>query len=282
MDNNIKKDDKVKRPYEKILNKKVEEGLAELCRPAKGLFFSGLSAGLDIGFSLLLMGVVVSLTQGLFPDSIVKLLYSLAYPVGFIFVILGRSELFTEHTTLAVVPVLRGKASFTLLARLWGLVFAANIVGAGLFALLLSIIGPKMGIISPEILVHFAEEMINHSWSTILISAIMAGWMMGLLAWLATGADDTLSKIFIVALITFGIGIAGFHHSIVGTVEVLAGVFSSSEIVFSDYLRFILWSTLGNAIGGVFFVAILKYSHAIRPGKLPKGVSIKFDEEDNQ
>lgn len=281
MNEKNQKKNKVKRPYEKILNKKVEEGLAELCRPAKGLFFSALSAGLDIGFSLLLMGIVVTLTQGIFPNNIVKLLYSLAYPVGFIFVILGRSELFTEHTTLAVVPVLRGKADFTLLARLWGLVFVANIVGAGLFALLLSVVGPKMGIISPDILVHFAKEMIKYSWSTIVISAIMAGWMMGLLAWLVVGADDTISKIFIVALITFGIGIAGFHHSIVGTVEVLAGVFSSSEITLFDYLRFILWSTLGNALGGVFFVAILKYSHAIRPGKLPEGVSIKFDEEDN-
>jgi formate/nitrite transporter FocA (FNT family) len=276
-----KEKNKVKRPYEKILNKKIEEGLAELCRPAKGLFFSALSAGLDVGFSLLIMGVVVSLTQGIFPENIVKLLYSLAYPVGFIFVILGRSELFTEHTTLAVVPVLKGKASFKLLARLWGIIFSANIIGAGIFALILSVIGPQMDIISADILVHFAEEMTADNWWTILASATMAGWMMGLLAWLVTGADDTLSKIVIVALITFGIGIAGFHHSIVGSVEVLSGLFVSPEITIFDYLKFIIWSTLGNAIGGTFFVAILKYSHAIRPGMLPERVNLEFDEEDN-
>jgi formate/nitrite transporter FocA (FNT family) len=41
---------------------------------------------------------------------------------GFLFVILGRSELFTEHTTLAVLPVLDGRASLRQLGRLWGLI----------------------------------------------------------------------------------------------------------------------------------------------------------------
>lgn len=277
---NQEKKKEIKRPYEKILNKKVEEGLAELCRPAKGLFFSGLSAGLDIGFSLLLMGVVISLTQPFFPENIVKLLYSLAYPVGFIFVILGRSELFTEHTTLAVTPVLKGEASFKLLARLWGIVFISNIIGAGIFALILSKIGPEMGIVSADILTHLAEGMIDDSWIVLLSSAILAGWMMGLLAWLVSGTKDTLSTIVIVGLVTFGIGIAGLHHSIVGTAEVLAGVFSSTSITLIDYLYFITWATIGNAIGGTFFVAIIKYSHAIRPGGIPKGISLNIDEEE--
>ena len=267
----------IKRPYEKILNKKIEEGLAELCRPTKGLFFSGFSAGLDVGFSILLMGVIIVLTQNVFPESIVKILYSLVYPIGYIFVILGRSELFTEHTTLAVTPVLKGKASIKLLARLWSIVFIANIIGASIFAFILAKIGPEMGIITNEIMYKLAMETVGDSWSIILSSAILTGWLMGLLAWLVTGTDDTFSKIVIIGLITFGIGIAGLHHSILGTIEAVAGMLTSTSITIGDYLHFLFWATLGNAIGGTFFVAIIKYSHAIRPGGIPKGINLDAD-----
>ena len=85
--------------YREILQVEIEEGLTQLNRPSSGLFLSGLSAGLDIGFGPFLMAVIMSLPRGSFPDFLVDILIANAYAVGFIIVVLGRSELFTEHTT---------------------------------------------------------------------------------------------------------------------------------------------------------------------------------------
>ncbi len=95
-------------------------------------------------------------------------------------------------------------------------------------------------------------------------SAVLAGWLMGLLSWLVTSATETTSRILIVALITSLIGLGGLHHSIVGSIEVFVGFLTSDTIGFTDYLYFQSLTTIGNAIGGVFFVAIIKYSHTVR------------------
>jgi formate/nitrite transporter FocA (FNT family) len=86
-----------------------------------------LSAGLDIGFSLFLMAVMATLIAGTLPRPVTELLVANLDAVGFLFVVLGRSELFTEQTTL---PVLDGKASVGALARTWGVVYAGNLLGA--------------------------------------------------------------------------------------------------------------------------------------------------------
>ncbi len=101
-----------------ILEEMIEKGRHEINRDADGLFLSSLSAGLDIGFGPLLMGVILTLATTGYGNLGTELLLASAYSVGFIFVILGRSELFTEHTTLAVMPVIDGKSSLKQLGRL--------------------------------------------------------------------------------------------------------------------------------------------------------------------
>ncbi len=95
----------------RFLQHEIDEGLDALERPLIGLFVSGLSAGLDLGFSLFLMAVMVTQGQGVLAAPVERLLVANMYSIGFVFVVLGRSELFTEQTTLAVLPVLRGRSS---------------------------------------------------------------------------------------------------------------------------------------------------------------------------
>lgn len=83
--------------YRTILYQEIIAGLAELKRPTGGLLLSSLSAGLDIGFSLLLMAVMLSAVAGRLSDPVTDILVANMYSVGFILVILGRSELFTEQ-----------------------------------------------------------------------------------------------------------------------------------------------------------------------------------------
>lgn len=247
-----------------ILEGQLQHGLKELRRPASGLIVSGFSAGLDLGFSLLVMAVMATLTHDVFPRPVVEILLANLYSLGFIFVVLGRSELFTEHTTLAVLPVFHGEAGLKALARLWVLIYFSNLTGATLFALLTSWIGPALGVIDPSVFGEIGRRMVHDSAPVILVSGILAGWLMGILSWLVSASRDTISQVVVVWLITFAIGISGLHHSILGTVEVLAAVFSSQGVSMGDYFHFIVWATLGNAIGGAVFVGAVKYTHATR------------------
>ena len=248
--------------YETILEQEILAGVAELERPSSGLFLSALSAGLDVSFSLLLMAVMRSLVEGRLAEPVAKILVANMYAVGFLFVVLGRSELFTEHTTLAVLPVLDRRASLAQLGRLWGIVYGANLLGAAGFAAFAAFIAPPLGIAGPRTFGDIARELVSHPGWVILLSGMLAGWLMGLLSWLVAASRDTISQIFVVWLVTTAIGFAHLHHCVVGTAEVLAGVFSGQGATLGDFLHFLAFATLGNALGGIVFVALIKYGHA--------------------
>jgi formate/nitrite transporter FocA (FNT family) len=251
-----------KKASRQILRHEIEEGLDALERPAAGLFVSGLSAGLDIGFSLFLMAVTLSHSEGALPRPLERLLVASMYSVGFIFVILGRSELFTEQTTLAVLPTLGGRSSVVALLRLWGVVWVANMIGASAFAALATRIGPELGVVEPRAFGVIAHRLTDHPSRAIFLSGLLAGWLMGLLSWLVAAGRDTISQVVLVWLVTSSIGFAGLHHVVLGAVEVFAGAFAGQGVGPADVGRFLLWATLGNTLGGVVFVAILKYGLA--------------------
>lgn len=247
-----------------ILARQIRSGLNELQRPADGLLLSALSAGLDIGFGPLFMGIVLTFTAGVYDPATQRLLVANAYAIGFVFVVLGRSELFTEHTTLAVLPVLDGRSTFASLARLWGLVYVGNVVGASIFAAAMVWLAPAYGIINYGVFAELAAPLLHHSAPVVFAGAVLAGWLMGLLSWLVAGADGTIARFAVVWLVTAAIGLAHLPHSIAGTVEVLAGVLTSDAYPLVAYLRFLVVATAGNIVGGVVFVALLKYGHVVR------------------
>ena len=257
---------KPQKSQQQILKHTEEAALTQLNRSPVGLMLSAFSAGLDIGFSVLLMAIVLTLFNGVFPDPVVEFLVANMYPIGFIFVVLGRSELFTEHTTLAVLPVLQGLASLKKLLRLWVIVYFSNIAGGLIFALILSYLANSIHFLQGWSLDEISSSLMTHSWLTKMLTAALAGWLMGLLAWLVAAARETVSQIVIIWIITTCIGVAHLSHCIVGNIEVSAGLFNGS-ISFSQYVNFLLPVTLGNIMGGVFFVGILKYSHTALSGK---------------
>jgi len=256
--------DSITRPksLERIVKEQIEESVEEYRRSNKALFLSALTAGLDLGFSLLVIGVLYTMFREKLSVEAMQVVLAMAYPIGFIFVILGRSALFTEHTTLAVLPVLNGRESFGSLARLWGIIYFGNILGGYIIGAAIAFIGPRLGLVSYDALGDIAKHLTDYSAPLILVSAILAGWLMGLVSWLATSSKETIARIFIVIIVTGVIGLGGLHHSIVGSTEMFAGLLASDTIGFKDYLVTQLWATVGNIIGGVFFVSILKYQVA--------------------
>ncbi len=253
--------------YREILSVEIEEGLNELNRPFIGLFLSGLSAGLDIGFGPFLMAVMITVSGGAFSDPVTHILVANAYTVGFVIVVLGRSELFTEHTTLAVVPVLHREASVAELGRLWGTVWVSNLVGGAVFAALAVYVGPELGTIDADAFGVIAHDLVKYSPSVTVLAGVLAGWLMGLMTWLVAAGRNTISQAVFVWLIALVIGLAHLPHSIAGSVEVLLGVFAGQGVSLPQFGSFLVWSTVGNVVGGTVFVALLKYGHGIRGGR---------------
>jgi formate/nitrite transporter FocA (FNT family) len=260
----INSEEKPKEAFE-IMSEQIEAGLKEHKRSDLGLFLSSLSAGLEVGFSILIIGIIYTLFKDESSFGQLTLMMALFYPIGYIFVIIGRSELFTEHTTLATLPVLNGETTLRSLAKLWIIIYVGNLIGGYIFGSISLFFNSEMHLIGKDFFYFVSEKMLKYSVSATLISAIMAGWLMGMLSWLLSAAQDTFSRIVMIFLVTFIISIAGLHHCIVGSIEVFMAFFAeANHISWQQFFKFQVLATLGNIIGGVFLVAVIKFAHSKR------------------
>ena len=234
------------------------EGEHELERSSDALFWSGLAAGLSMGFSFL----VDALLRTYLPDATWRpLVAKLGYTVGFLIVILGSQQLFTENTLTPIVPLLSKKSSTSArnVGRLWSVVLVANMIGVLLFALVLG----RLAVVEPDVqraLSDIAAEAMRPDVWTTLLRAVYAGWLIALMVWMLPGAET--SKIAVIVIMTWIIGVAGFAHVIAGGTEVfyaaIRGEASWTEAVFG----FLLPTLIGNIFGGVTLVAALNHAQA--------------------
>ncbi len=259
--------EEAQKSYRTVLEQQIVEAGEELERPAPGLLLSSLSAGLDLGFGPFLMAVALTLVSGAWSHQATEILLANAYAAGFVFVVIGRSTLFTERTTSAVLPVLAGEARLSQVFRLWGLALFGNLVGATLIAALIAFLGQALEVVHRPALAQIAQGLIHQPWWVMLLSAVLAGWLMGLMSWLVTAARDTTGQILAVWMTAFVLGLIGLHHSVAGSIEVLMAIFAGAGPSLADYGNFLLWAVIGNVIGGSCFVGLLKFGHA-RAGNL--------------
>jgi formate/nitrite transporter FocA (FNT family) len=232
------------------------DGEEELARPSSSLAWSGLAAGLAIGFSVVAEATLhYRLPAG---GGWVPVVADAGYAVGFILVILGKLQLFTENTITPVLPICYAptKKNFRSLARLWGIVFLANMVGAALFGTFIVYSGAfSPGMISEVVAIslHAADG----SFMDISVKGIGAGFLIAALVWILANVKG--GELFLVFVVTYVIALAEFSHVIAGAVEmavlVLTGEMSFSGVVFG----FIVPAFLGNVVGGTVLFALIAY-----------------------
>jgi formate/nitrite transporter FocA (FNT family) len=233
-----------------------QEGHEELARATSALIWSGIAAGLSMGFSFLTEALLNHHLPALPGQPLVT---KLGYCVGFLIIVLGRQQLFTENTLTAVLPLLIDKSLSRLLqvARLWITVLGANLMGALVFALLLQImvaLGAEWGGELREI----GAKGYAHGFGWMLLSGIFAGWLIALMVWLLPGAET--ARVTIIIIITYVIGLGGFAHIIAGSIAAIYMVMSGDATVADFLTRFFIPALLGNIIGGVTFVAIINHA----------------------
>lgn len=233
-----------------------EEGEEELKRPAAALAWSGLAAGMSMGFSFL----GLALMRSALPEQPwTRLVDSLGYTIGFLVVILGRQALFTESTLTAVLPVLVRRNRKTVLAALkfWAVVLSCNLAGTVIFAGLISIPGTFPAEVHSSLLAIATDAVSGEFWPT-LIKAILAGWMIALMVWLLPSA--LTAKMFVVMLLTYIVGIGRFSHIIAGSVDSVFAVIAGQAPISAYFVKFLFPTLLGNTIGGVAMVALLNHA----------------------
>lgn len=256
----VKRTDETRRHPDDVLVVTIEEGLEQLARPTLSLGLSAVAAGLILGFTAMAVAVVSVAVQPLAEwPMLQRLALALVYPLGFVLCLMSGAELYTEHTATAVYPVLDRQARFGSLLRLWVTIVAGNLVGAFVSASLMigadSVIGARQGYIE------IGRHLVAFPSMALLLSAVLAGWLMALGAWLIMATPPTVSQIVSIYIVTFLIGLGGLHHSIAGAVEIFAAVFASNEFGWAEVLRFLSLALVGNLIGGSLFVAALNYAH---------------------
>ncbi len=178
------------------------------------------------------------------------------YAFGFLIVILGRQQLYTENTLTVILPFLLRKRMSVLanIIRLWTAVLLANLAGALLFALVMA----HTTAVSPgvrEAMHHLGEEAMKHDVATTLLRAIFAGWLIALMVWLLPFAQQF--RVVVIILIAYLVGVSEFPHVVAGAVDVFYLAAEGSKSWGSVLAGFILPVLIGNTIGGVGLVALL-------------------------
>jgi formate/nitrite transporter FocA (FNT family) len=226
----------------------------ELDRSALGLAISGLAGGMTMGLTALSTSIVIAI---LGPTPAARFVADLLYPIGFIAVILGRAQLFTENTLYPVALMLAERRHGWRTLRLWSIVLPSNVAGAFLFALL----AVKTGALRPEFvtaMTHLGIEAAGVATAHVFWSGVIGGWIIALVAWLVSGSHSITGSVMLIGLLTFVVGLGGFAHCIATSGEILAAILDH-QLAASRYFAWLVPATLGNICGGVLLVTLLEY-----------------------
>jgi formate/nitrite transporter FocA (FNT family) len=224
----------------------------EMTSGTRELYFSGLAAGFAITVTFLLYASLYASTGG---DPIMS---ALLYPLGFIFIILGDYQLYTENTLPPVALTLERLASVPSLLRIWGVVLVANLSGGLLGALALS----TTSVLSPEAAAAaggFAQKAIETPWWTLFSKAVFAGLIVAGVVWVDYSLRDSISRLALVYVAFLAIPFGNLYHVVVSATEMLFLVFNGELALTVGIWEFVLPVLLGNSIGGVVLVTVVNY-----------------------
>jgi formate-nitrite transporter family protein len=237
-----------------------KHGTEEMERPGLSLWWSGLAAGVSISFSLLAQAV---LKNHLPDEDWTPLVTGLGYSVGFMIVILGRQQLFTENTITAVLPFLATPSVGKLgrVARLWGIVLAANTIGTLLAALLFAVT-PMVTADTTESMLEIARKLMSNDRSQLFFTAVASGFLIAAMVWMIPTAET--AQFWVILLLTWLIGANELSHIIAGSTEVWMLVIEGEASVVDYFVDFFLPTLAGNIVGGTVLFAVLSHAQVAK------------------
>ena len=233
---------------EEAFDRLVDEGVARLARPWVTLVVTGLLGGIDIGTGVLAFLLVKHETGS-------STLAGMAFSIGFVALLLARSELFTENFLVPVAAVAARRDSLRALGRLWGVTLLLNLVGGWFVAWLIVQAYPELRATAVTAGTYYAQLGVSVRSFAL---AVLAGVVITLMTRMQHATESL--GVQIVPALLFGSLLAGgqLFHCVLDSLLMFAALISGAPFGYLDWLGALGWSAFGNFVGGVGLVTFLR------------------------
>lgn len=226
----------------------VTEGYRRLHRTWPGLFATGFVGGIDV--SLGVFGILlVETTTGN------SLLGALAFSIGFVSLVLAKSELFTENFMVPVAAALARKTGPLPVLRLWASTACANLIGGWVMMGIIILALPQFDRAAVELGAQF--DTVGIGWQS-FFSAVLGGALITLMTWMERGTDSVPGKIAAAVMAAFLLAGGGLFHAIVLSIDMFAALHAGAPFGYLRWFELFLWASMANILGGIGFVTVLR------------------------
>jgi formate-nitrite transporter family protein len=247
---------------EEIFEKSRAEGERRLQRPLVEVVSTALAAGFDIAAGVILIAVLSSPLEQHFGKDAASVAGALGFGVGFIFLVVGRGELFTENF-LVPLAGLHGKPrnAWWKVAELWTVSPVFNVVAGGAIALIVTTHGvlPKG---SGHVLTDVAQKIHANGTLALFMSAVFAGALITAMTWFVEGHDSVGIRLTVAWVTGAFLALAHLNHVIVVTIELIFGIRYGAHIPWSFVVGNFFLAAAGNMIGGICLVTLNRFTQA--------------------
>jgi formate/nitrite transporter FocA (FNT family) len=248
-------------PHE-IYERVEDEGKRRLGRSRLEIGATALVAGFDVVFGVIALSTIAAAFTKPIGEEPAHVLGALGFGIAFIFIVVGRSELFTENFLVPVLGLRSGLITKLKLAELWFISPIVNIAGG---TILILVVSPH-GVLphgTAETLVKIAEGFDKNSVTTAFCSAIVGGALITAMTWMLEAVGSTGGRIFVAWICGVLLTLGSFNHVIVVTLEMIFGLRLHADIGTLDVLQNFLTAVAGNMVGGLAFVTLTRTGQAI-------------------
>jgi len=235
-------------PLQPVFERTVAEGEYRLHRTWPGLLATGAVGGLDVGMGVFGLLLVKESTHN-------EMAAALAFAIGFIAITLANSELFTENFLVPIATLAAGQCSLVELVRLWLGTLALNLAGG--WVLMAFVIGgfEKLRPTAVEVATHYTHQGIG--WSS-FATAVLGGTVITLMTWMQQSTESVPAKLLAAISAAFLLAAGSLNHAIVVSIEMFAALHAGAPFGYLDWLGMLGWACLGNMIGGIGLVTVLR------------------------
>lgn len=242
---------------QEIYERAKHEGRRRLSMPFGEQVATGFIAGVTIVFGIVALGVAQALLEPEVGRGVATLVGALAFGIGLVFLIVGRTELFSENFFDPVAAAIdeQGSRPWARLLQLWVTILVLNLVGGALLIAALTVEG-ALPHGSPEALVAVAEEIVGKEAAATLARAVLAGALITLLSYMLEAVNSVTSRILVAYLVGVFLALGPFDHVVVSALHVLFGVWLSDGVTYGELLANIGLATLGNLAGGLLLITL--------------------------
>lgn len=242
---------------EEAFDRLVGEGRVRLARPFRSLCATGFLGGIDVGVGVLAYLFVEQQTGQ-------RLLAAIAFSIGFIALLLARSELFTENFLVPVIAAAAQPGLWGRLGRLWLVTLATNLLGGLAMAAMTMVALPQLHPVAIEAGTHYAR--LGVSWRSLFL-AVLAGAVITLLTRMQHSTDSLGVKLVPAVVMPFVLVGAGLFHSVLDSLLMFAALATGhAPFGWLNWFGALWWSVLGNVLGGVGLVTsirLLRVTHRV-------------------